>query len=60
MSGDWNALCRQIQPYLQAIEPERLNKLIQKNPMAKGLPEVPVKKREPKPSRKPEARLRKE
>jgi hypothetical protein len=30
MAGDWDALCRQIQPHLRSVSPEHLNKLIQK------------------------------
>ncbi|MCW1924062.1 hypothetical protein OKA05_15955 [Luteolibacter arcticus] len=49
MAADWDALCRQIQPHLRASNPERLNYLIKRNPMAKDLPEVPVKMRESPP-----------
>ncbi len=51
MAADWEALCRQIQPHLRAMNPERIDELMTKNPMAKNLPMIPVKKKEPGPAR---------
>jgi hypothetical protein len=49
MVEDWEMLCRQIQPHLQSMNPERLNQLMKDHPMAKNLPEIPVKMKESPP-----------
>jgi hypothetical protein len=57
MVEDWDALCRQIQPHLRSLNPERLNQLIKKYPLARNLPDVPVKMMESPPkSPKPKPR----
>jgi hypothetical protein len=43
MTEDWDSLCRQIQPHLRSMDPERLNRLLKKHPLAKDLPDIPVK-----------------
>ena len=45
--ADWEALCRQIQPHLQSAKPEQFNQLLKDHPLAKDLPEMPVRVLEP-------------
>jgi hypothetical protein len=56
MAADWDTLCRQILPHLKSMNPERINKLMKKNPIAKDLPEIPVKMKEPMPPRNSKSR----
>ena len=37
MTAAWDAVCRQIQPHLRARSLERVNDLLKKSPLAKGL-----------------------
>jgi len=56
LAKDWDSLCLQIQPHLRSLYPDRFNQLMKKHPLAKNLPDIPVKKLElpkgpkPKPS----------
>jgi hypothetical protein len=50
MIVDWDSLCRQIQPHLRSMNPERFNRLMKKHPLAKDLPDVPVKMMESLPN----------
>jgi hypothetical protein len=59
MVEDWEALCRQILPHLESMNPERLNQLLNKRPLAKDLPEASVKMME-SPPKSPKPRPRKE
>jgi hypothetical protein len=43
MSADWDALCRQFQPHLEAQFVDRVNDLLKKFPLAEGLPYVPAR-----------------
>ena len=51
-AADWEALCRKIQPQLQSANPDLLNQLMKEHPLAKDLPEIPVRTLEP-PSKSP-------